>query len=453
MPNNTIAIRREDLSKKGERRTAVTPEFAAKLHAAGHQILVQPAIHPTEYIEKRAFPDESYEEIGAEVTEDISPARVIFGLKEIATDLIIPERTYLCFSHTHKGQKKNRQMLREFLDRKTTLIDYELVTDANGARIFTAFTYFAGYAGMIESFWALGERFSREGYPDHPFCAIPQSIELEDLDAFKVLVKEAGERIAAEGTPAGLPPLVTVFLGDGKTSKGAQEIFKLLPYQRITAAELPEIFANGSRKQVYQLILHIEDMFRLKADAPTDHAAYATWTEDEKEALYRSQPDQFESNLDGILPYTTLLMNCVLWSERFPRLVTRQMMREIWLEKPVLRVIGDISCDPEGAIEFSRDTWVDAPVYIWHPIDGDRGNGLDGTGVAVMAVTNLPCAFSADASAQFARDMAHLLPLISTADYDSTLEASGLPDEIKKATIIWKGELTGPFRYMKEYLQ
>ena len=453
MPNNTIAIRREDLNKKGERRVALTPEFAAKLCAEGHHILVQPAIHPTEYIEKRAFPDEAYEEIGAEISEDISPAKVIFGLKEIGTDLIIPNRAYLCFSHTHKGQKKNRQMLREFVARKTTLIDYELVTDAKGVRIITAFTYFAGYAGMIESIWALGERLSREGYPDHPFCSIPQTIELQDLDAFKTLVTQAGQRIAAEGTPAGLPPLVTVFLGSGKTSTGAQQIFDLLPHQVISATELPDIFAHGSRNQVYKLVLHITDMFRLKADAPTDAATYAAWTEDEKEKLYFSNPEQFESNLDGILPSTTLLMNCVLWSERFPRLVTRAMMREVWLDNPVLRVIGDISCDPEGAIEFSRDTWVDAPVYVWHPLDGDRGNGLDGSGVAVMAVTNLPCAFSADSSAQFARDMAQLLPLIGTADYDSTLEASGLPPEIQKATIIWQGELTAPYKYMQEYLQ
>lgn len=453
MPNNTIAIRREDLNKKGERRTAVTPEFAAKLRSAGHHILVQPAIHPTEYIEKRAFPDEAYEKIGAEVVEDISEARVIFGLKEIATDLIIPERTYLCFSHTHKGQKKNRPMLRAFIDHKTTLIDYELVTDANGVRIITAFTYFAGYAGMIESMWALGERLSREGYPDHPFCSIPQTIELQDLDAFKKLVKEAGARIAAEGTPVGLPPMVTVFLGSGKTSQGAQTIFDLLPYQNITMAELPSIYAHGSRNKVYKLVLHITDMFRLKADAPTDAATYAAWTDEQKEKLYFSNPEQFESNLDGVLPYTTLLMNCVLWSDRFPRLVTRAMMGEVWLPNPVLRVIGDISCDPEGAVEFSRDTWVDAPVYVWHPVDGDRGNGLDGAGVAVMAVTNLPCAFSADASAQFARDMADLLPSISDADYDSTLEASGLPASIQKATILWKGELTVPYKYMQEYLQ
>ena len=451
MPKNTIAIRREDLSKTGERRAAVTPEFVAALVQDGHHVLVQPKDHPVTGAEKRAFADAEYKAAGAVVTEDLGGAKVIFGLKEIAPEHILPERTYLCFSHTHKGQKKNRAMLKEFVQRKTTLIDYELVTDAKGLRIFTAFTYFAGYAGMIESFWALGERLRREGH-DHILSTIPQSIALQNLERFRGLVAAAGEHIYEHGTPMDLPPLITVFLGDGKTSKGAQEIFDLLPYQDITIAQLPEIYAHGSRHQAYKLVLGISDMYRLKPGAETSAAAYAGLSRAGKEALYFQHPEQFESNLDVVLPYVTLAMNCVLWNNKFPRLITNGMMESLWLAQPTLKVIGDISCDPEGAVEFSRETWVDAPVYIWHPEQGDLGNGLAGEGVAVMAVTNLPCAFSVDASAQFSKDMEYLLPSIGSADYDSTLEQSGLPEELKKATIVWKGEFTPGYAYMEEYL-
>jgi alpha-aminoadipic semialdehyde synthase len=58
------------------------------------------------------------------------------------------------FSHTHKGQPYNMPMLQNILDKKITLLDYELLKDGSGRLV--QFSKFAGYAGMIDGLHALG---------------------------------------------------------------------------------------------------------------------------------------------------------------------------------------------------------------------------------------------------------------------------------------------------------
>jgi alpha-aminoadipic semialdehyde synthase len=39
-----------------------------------------------------------------------------------------------------------------------------------------------------------------------------------------------------------------------------------------------------------------------------------------------------------------------------------------------------------------------------------------------------------------------------SADCDSSLDASGLPPEVKRAVIVYKGQLTGGYEYLNRYL-
>lgn len=450
---NTIAIRREDLSKRGEKRVAVTPRLAEEVSSNGHKLIVQQGIHPTEGTVKRAFPDQAYVDAGATIDEDLSSAQVVFGLKEVEIAHILPEKTYLSFSHTHKGQVKNRKLLKAFMDKRATLVDYELVTHENGARIITAFTYFAGYAGMIDTLWTVGKRYAMRGI-DHPISGVPQSIEKEDLGLIKGMLKGIGDDIRENGTPESLPPFINVILGQGKTSTGSQEIYDILPIESIPWYDLAEIYANGSRDRVYKCVMGITDMFRLKSDAAISEVTYTKWTVREREQHYFNHPEDFESNLEHVLPYATILMNCILWSPEFPRTMSREFTKEIWGASPTLEAIGDITCDPEGSIEFSKETWIDNPVYIYNPATNTSTDGFEGEGIAVMAVTNLPCEFSADASEQFSTDMEPIFHGILEADHNAaSLDESGLPDAIKRATILWKGELTTPYKYMAEFVK
>ncbi|MFK7926394.1 MAG: hypothetical protein AB8H47_30885 [Bacteroidia bacterium] len=441
---NTIGIRREDLSKTGEQRVALTPETVKTLVQNGHQVLLQPAKHPQTGERKRAFQDDSYQAVGANVSESLEAANPIFGLKEVEISNIIADKAYLIFSHTHKAQVKNRKMLAHFMEQRNTVIDYELVTHANRQRVITAFTYFAGYAGMIDSLWTLGQRYAQRGI-EHPFQAIPQSIEKADLELIKEIIRSVGERIAAEGTPANLPPLITVFLGNGKTSTGAQSIYDLLPVQEIKPEDLAQTFATGDRKKIYKLVLDVPDMYRHQSDSTLDPAAFFQ--------RYLAQPSEFESDMERIFPYASMWMNCIIWGPEFPRLLTRDQAEQWYKDHQTLEVIGDITCDPEGAIHFSKETWINEPVFVYDPATRERQMGFEGEGIAVMAVTNLPCEFAADASAQFSADMGDLIAGIAEADFSAASpQAAGLPEAIQRAVILWKGEFTPDFAYMQEYV-
>ena len=46
----------------------------------------------------------------------------------------------------------------------------------------------------------------------------------------------------------------------------------------------------------------------------------------------------------------------------------------------------------------------------------------------------------------------HFVPGLLSADYDSSLDVSGLPPEVKRAVIAYNGQLTGDYEYLNRYL-
>ena len=449
---NIIGVLREGLSKKGEKRVAVTPEYAKQIVEWGYKLVVQPAAHPKTGEIKRAFNDEEYKNAGAEISEDLSPADVIFGLKEIDTDRILPNKTYLFFSHTHKGQKKNRTMLQTLVENNSTIIDYELIRTNKNIRLVTAFTYNAGYAGMVDSLWTLGNRLKINGVPN-PFELLHQAIEEEHLTKAKESFKLAAKEIESNGTPVELPPIIVCFLGKGKTAQGTREMFDILPHEDISIEKLKETYHNGSRKRLYALHIDIEEIYRLKKDSPLSVEKYNELDVKDKWQVYFDNPKFFETNLDIVFPYITVLMNCIIWSDKYPRTTTKSLMKKIYKEHKTFLVIGDITCDPNGSIEFSKERWIDDPVYIYNTETETITDGSEGEGIAVMAVTNLPCEFSADASIQFGGDLAPFYNNIVSADYKKSIDDSELAPEIKRAVIMWNGEFTEEFEYMKAFIE
>ena len=448
---NIVGLLREGKSKRGEKRTAITPADSKLISEWGHKIIVQTSIHPDSGEEKRIFKDSEYRKAGAIISEDLSNASIIFGLKEVFPTRIIPGKAWYFFSHTHKGQIKNRPMLKKLVESKSTLIDYELITNAKNERLITAFTYNAGYAGMVDSLWTLGKRLKILGTKNQ-FEQIPQAVDGQDLQTVKKIIKTVAQTIRQEGTPKQFPPVIVCFLGKGKTAFGAREIFNLLPHKEISIEEIETVVTNGNRKQLYALQLGIEEIYRFKKNIKFNHVEYEKLQTRGKQNFYLEHPNYFESNLDKIIPYITILMNCVIWSSEYPRSVTKSMMKKLWPSKQTLKVIGDITCDPNGSIEFSKETWIDDPVYIYKPMTEEIKDGFDGNGIAVMAVTNLPCEFSADASIQFSNDLKPFLKKIIKANYNGSFAESNLPEEIKRAVILWKGVFTPKYSYMKKFI-
>ena len=64
----------------------------------------------------RCFNEEEFEEAGAIISEDISEASVIFGVKEVPMDLFLANKTYIFFSHTIKAQDYNMPLLDKMLE-------------------------------------------------------------------------------------------------------------------------------------------------------------------------------------------------------------------------------------------------------------------------------------------------------------------------------------------------
>ena len=98
-----IAICREE-SSIWERRAPLNPGHVSKLVKEGFTVLVQPST-------RRAYSMAEYKLNGAVVQEDISGAEVIFGVKIIPPELIIPNKRYGFFSHTIKAQPENMNVL------------------------------------------------------------------------------------------------------------------------------------------------------------------------------------------------------------------------------------------------------------------------------------------------------------------------------------------------------
>ena len=242
------------------------------------------------------------------------------------------------------------------------------------------------------------------------------------------------------------------FLGKGKTAHGARVIFNLLPHTDIKLSELENTFKYGSRKKLYALQIQPDDIYRFKETAQHLSKSFGSLNALERLKYYLANPKYFESNLDIVLPYVSVLMNCVIWSNKYPRSISKKLMKEVYSKGKTLIAIGDITCDPNGSIEFSKETWIDNPVYIYNPKDESDKDGFDGDGIAVMAVTNLPCEFSSDASNEFSEDLKPFLKAIVSANYKDSLIDSNLPDEIKRAVIMWKGNFTKRYSYMKEFI-
>lgn len=434
-----IGIRRED-KNQWERRVPLTPR-QVRLLREEHQ--VETHIQPSSI---RVFSDNQYRAAGALVTEELTSCPLVFAIKEIPEAFFQEGKTYVFFAHVIKGQKFNMPMLRRMLELGCNLVDYEKMEDADGQRLLF-FGPQAGRAGMMDTLWAFGQRLNWEGLPT-AFQELTPAHEYGSLDEAKQALAAVGARIRQEGLPSSLTPLVCGFSGYGKVAQGAQEIFDLLPVKELPPEDLVRFVESGSSstKQLYKVVFHEKHMVRPKAPAPPFELQD-----------YYDHPERYEPQFEQYVPCLTLLMNCIYWDERYPRLVTRPLLRRLFGEDgtppPRLRVIGDVSCDLEGAVECTlRATDPGHPVYVYEPAFDHIRDGVAGNGPVVMAVDNLPCELPLESSTGFGEALAPFVPALANADFSVAFERCVLPEAIKKAVIAYHGELTGPFRYLSRHL-
>ena len=170
---------------------------------------------------------------------------------------------------------------------------------------------------------------------------------------------------------------------------------------------------------------------------------------------YYIHPQYYRSKFDQYLYHLTVLVNAIYWDERYPRLVTKASLKQRYKKSSnqKLLLITDISCDINGAVEITEKTTdPENPSYIYNPLTDQVQDGFRGLGIANIAIDNLPAELPRDSSQAFSSALWAMIPEILEADWKVPFKEFNLPPEIKNAIIVYNGELTPSFEYLKEYL-
>jgi saccharopine dehydrogenase (NAD+, L-lysine-forming) len=432
-----IGIRRED-KNKWERRVPLVPAHIAELKQAhGIDFLVQPS--PI-----RVFTDDEYQEAGAMVDEDLSPADVVLAVKEIPVAMLQGARAFVYFSHVIKGQDYNMPMLQHLLDEGATLIDYEKIADGQNRRMIF-FSIHAGYAGMIESLVALGQRLEHLGKRT-PFLEVKHAYEYASLDEAKAHLREIGRRLTDEGLGDHGKPIIFGLAGYGNVYKGCREILDCLPVRDIEVDQLPAMAEAGLDEAgpLLAVVFKEEDMVE-----PRSRDAQFVLQD------YYQHPENYRGVFENYLPHLDVLMSTIFWDTQYPRLVSRKWVKSSYGpgKGPRLLVIGDISCDIEGGIEVTvKAPHPDNPCFVYDVNQDEAIDGVQGDGPVVMAVDNLPCELPRESSEHFSNILRDMVPALARADFKADFDSLDLPPHLKRAVITHQGQLTPDFRYLQKSL-
>eukprot|EP01083_Nonionella_stella_P063764 165725_1 len=430
--SKSIGILRE-VKNKWERRVPITPSEVRKLVDRKIRVLIQPC-------ERRVFKDMDFQNAGGIITEDLSSCSFIVGVKDIPSSNLFEYHSYLNFAHVIKGQASNMPFLDECLAKKIRLFDYECIRDPQTKLRTVAFGRFAGVAGMITGMRGLGEHLLAQGCAT-PFLNLSSCYMYSSLEDARQQVLKIGHHIAHYGLPCAQygGAFVFCFTGEGgNVTNGAIEIFKLLPHEFVDAKDLSQLQNKYSPNKVYGCVLKTQDI--------VNHVGDGAHFE---ESHYFDYPEEyvpvFASN---VAPYTRVLVNGMYWDHRYPRLLSNAQMQSLG---PQLLAVFDISCDPEGAVEFlKKTTSTDAP-YFTYKIEMDEAvDHVDGDGVLVLAVDSLPAELPLDSSQYFSATLYPYLEQLATSDSDVDIaqQQQHLGAQMFNAMITYDGELTQNFHYI-----
>ncbi len=236
-----------------DNRVALTPAQCKFLtsHFTDIQIKVQASPN-------RCFSNQEYLHAGMEITEEMSGCDVLLGIKEVPVSQLIPNKTYLFFSHTKKKQAYNQGLMHAMMDKGITLIDYECLEHKDGQRII-GFGFFAGIVGAHNGIMTFGNR-----------TGTYQIGRVGDVKDYRELIH----------TYFGLklPPIKIAVTGSGRVAHGIVEIMNLMDVQEVETEEYLE------REFDYPVYTHLKgnDLYR--------HKTKGTYSRTE----FHENPDQFE---------------------------------------------------------------------------------------------------------------------------------------------------------------
>ena len=383
-------------------RVPLSPsQCALVIEKFGIEVFVQRSVN-------RCYQDEEYLKAGVPVVDDIAFCEVLMGVKEVQISDLMPGKIYMFFSHTIKKQPYNRRMLQTILERKITLIDYEVLTDEYNNRLI-AFGHFAGMVGAYNGIWTYGQRTGLFALKRMKDCRDYQDARTQ----FNTIT---------------WPPLRIVVTGTGRVGTGAVQVLKDMGFHRVS----PEDFLEN----VYERPVFAQ----LSAEDYAEHLEGIPFNKNE----YYTDPQRFRSIFADYYRVCDILINGIYWDPKAPAFFTREEMVQPDFR---IQVIADISCDiaPEASVPCTlRASTISDPVYGYDPSTNQETPPFNSKSVDVMAIDNLPNELPRDASLTFGNQFInHILPQFFNGDEGNIL---------KRATITRDGLLTENFWYLQDYV-
>lgn len=384
-----------------DKRVVLTPKACKTiLDKYDAKIIVEPS-------DLRVFKESQYQMNGLEISYELDSCDVLFGVKEVPIEALIPNKKYFFFSHTIKKQPYNRGLLQAILKNKIVLYDHETIVDKKSRRL-VAFGRFAGLVGAYNGLRTYGLK--------HQLFELPKAEHLEDLNELMTVLKDLK-----------LPAMKIVLTGKGRVGNGAVEILDAVGIKSVGVDE----FLNKEFDEAVYCQIDVAD-YNLRNDG--------------KEFLKKDffdNPQEYSGNFYRFAKVSDLYIAGHFYGVGAPYLLTKS---DVARDDFNISVVADISCDIDGPVATTiRPSTIEDPIYGLDPITFEEVDYMDSNAVAVMAVDNLPCELPKDASESFSEAFVrYVIPAFYNNDADGVLARAQMTTS--------EGTLTDRFKYLQDYV-
>jgi len=384
-----------------DRRVVFSPQALEKL-----KIDFPEAELVVESSDIRVFKDSEYSDLGFMVSNDVTDADVMLGVKEVPVSALIPNKSYFFFSHTIKKQPYNRGLLRAILDKNITMYDHETIVNEKNNRLI-GFGYYAGVVGAYNGFRAYGLKYGS--------FSLPKSESLKDRDALN-----------AELDKIEVPKMKIVLTGSGKVGTGAKEI---LDHLKIKEVSVEDYLNNDFDEAVYVQIDVLD--YNVRKDGQ-DLGKYD----------FYNNPEAYNSNFMRFAKVSDVFIAGHFFGDGAPYLFTREDAKSPDFN---IKLVADVSCDIDGPVASTiRPSTIADPVYGYDPQTEQETDYKNDNAIVVMAVDNLPCELPNNASRGFGfMFLKYVIPAFFNGDKEGILE---------RAKMTENGKLTERYSYLQDYV-
>ena len=384
-----------------DRRVVFTPEELVRLKTEHPDAEIK-----IESSDIRVFTDKQYSDLGLQIVSDVTDCDVLFGVKEVPVEALIPNKKYFFFSHTIKKNPHNRKLLQAILDKKIDLYDHETIVDDKNKRLI-GFGRYAGIVGAYNGFRAFGLKF-----------------ELFNLAKAETL--SGKEELITRLKRQTLPNIKIVLTGHGKVGMGAKEILDGIKIKQVSVDNfLSKIYSQP----VYTQIDVLDYNKRLDGKIIDNQDFY-------------KNPLEYTSNFERFTKVSDVFMAGHFHGNNAPDILTQEMLTASDCK---IKVVADISCDVDGPIACTiRASTIADPIFGYLPLENKEVPFTHPAAIVVMSVDNLPSELPKDASEGFGEMfMENVIPAFFNNDKDGILA---------RAKITENGKLTEKFAYLQDYV-